>query len=35
MDIEANYYQLDEVRLHVVEAGNKEGETIIFLHGFP
>lgn len=30
-----NFYEVNGVRLHVVEAGNENGRPILFLHGFP
>ncbi|AHM60770.1 putative hydrolase [Flammeovirgaceae bacterium 311] len=35
MDIEAQYYQVNGIRLHVIEAGRQDGEILLFLHGFP
>ncbi len=33
--IEEKYLHVNGVCLHVMEAGNPEGEVLIFLHGFP
>jgi pimeloyl-ACP methyl ester carboxylesterase len=30
-----NYYQVNGVRLHVVESGPEEGPVLLLLHGFP
>lgn len=35
MDLLHKYYQVKNVQLHVVEAGNREGEILLLLHGFP
>ncbi|MBE7170220.1 MAG: alpha/beta hydrolase [Williamsia sp.] len=35
MDTEEHYHQVNGMTLHTVEAGDKEGEPILFLHGFP
>lgn len=35
MEIKKKYYLVNSIRLHVVEAGDPEGEVILFLHGFP
>ncbi len=32
---EKRYVEVNEVRLHVVEAGPRDGRLVIFLHGFP
>lgn len=34
-DIEEEYLDLDEVRLHVMSMGPRDGELIVLLHGFP
>ncbi|WP_224996578.1 alpha/beta fold hydrolase [Cesiribacter sp. SM1] len=35
MAFEIQYYQLNGIKLHVVEAGPADGEVLLFLHGFP
>lgn len=35
MKIREHYYQLNNINLHVVEAGDPGGEVMLFLHGFP
>jgi pimeloyl-ACP methyl ester carboxylesterase len=35
MDTEEHYHQVNGITLHTIEAGDPEGEYIIFLHGFP
>ncbi|WP_347156916.1 alpha/beta fold hydrolase [Pontibacter chitinilyticus] len=35
MEIQEKEYAVNEVTLHVAEAGPAEGSTILFLHGFP
>lgn len=35
MEVEEKYYLVNSIRLHVVEAGDRDGEIILFLHGFP
>jgi pimeloyl-ACP methyl ester carboxylesterase len=35
MNIEEHYHQVNGITLHTVEAGNREGIPVIFLHGFP
>lgn len=35
MQLQHKYIDANGIKLHVVEAGNANGEAIIFLHGFP
>jgi pimeloyl-ACP methyl ester carboxylesterase len=35
MNIKEHYHEVNGITLHTIEAGNKEGIPIIFLHGFP
>ncbi|MFD3001666.1 alpha/beta fold hydrolase [Pontibacter toksunensis] len=35
METRDKYYSVNGIRLHVVEAGDPEGEVLLFLHGFP
>lgn len=35
MEIRENYYTVNGIQLYVAEAGDPEGEVILFLHGFP
>jgi len=35
MPIRAKIYSVNDINLHVAEAGNTENKIIIFLHGFP
>jgi pimeloyl-ACP methyl ester carboxylesterase len=35
MSIEEHYHQVNGITLHTMEAGDKKGDYIIFLHGFP
>lgn len=35
MELRKHFYQINHIRLHVLEAGDPEGEILIFLHGFP
>lgn len=35
MKLQDKYYQVNNIRLHVVEAGNPEGKILLLLHGFP
>jgi pimeloyl-ACP methyl ester carboxylesterase len=35
MTLEEHYHQVNGVTLHTVEAGDKSGDCILFLHGFP
>jgi pimeloyl-ACP methyl ester carboxylesterase len=35
MELEHDYVQTNEIRLHVVQAGPRSGIPIVFLHGFP
>jgi pimeloyl-ACP methyl ester carboxylesterase len=35
MNTEEHYHQVNGITLHTVEAGDKGGDYIIFLHGFP
>ena len=34
-EINHNYYQVNNIRMHVIEAGPRTGKAVIFLHGFP
>ncbi len=34
-DITENFYDVNGIRMHVIEAGPSDGKPIIFLHGFP
>lgn len=34
-EINHNYYQVNNIRMHVIEAGPRTGKALIFLHGFP
>lgn len=34
-DFEPNYIQLDDTRMHYVDEGDKNGETVLCLHGEP
>ncbi|MFD2247855.1 alpha/beta fold hydrolase [Pontibacter ruber] len=33
--MEERYYQIGDISLHAVEAGNQDGQVMLFLHGFP
>ena len=33
--IEEDFYELEEVRLHVMSMGPQDGELVVLLHGFP
>ncbi|WP_018478801.1 alpha/beta fold hydrolase [Pontibacter roseus] len=35
MDLEHTFYHLPDVSLHAATAGDKGGEVLLFLHGFP
>jgi pimeloyl-ACP methyl ester carboxylesterase len=35
MHLEDLKFQLDDLRLHAVATGPKDGELVILLHGFP
>ncbi len=35
MEINHRFYDINDVRLYVAEAGREEGRPILFLHGFP
>lgn len=34
-DITSNFYDVNDIRMHVIEAGPATGKPLIFLHGFP
>lgn len=35
MELEEKYYPVNSIRLHAMEAGDRNGEVLLFLHGFP
>jgi pimeloyl-ACP methyl ester carboxylesterase len=35
MNTEDHYHRVNGITIHTVEAGDKEGDPIVFLHGFP